>query len=274
MLEKKSHGRQLAAYSLGLILLLLVPVIKDLQGAPTPPPSAIGDYIEDLLAMQPMSESRAGVSMDIEVIHDAYLFAMAQKYEEYVNYGFDEDLIVSKIKSDHTKYKRYQNRLLFRINISGEGSKHVIFDKKLSSHLEVSQKSSKSKTNLDKRSYHVIKSNPQVRFARWEVYGKSLVYRSTKNLFGFSKLTTNVTSYSIKAQNKEPIYFRLKDIRVQGASTDPKESINVKARQVSTKKGWNALKTHGPTIVMTPGNWQPPLPPTEFLNVLKKVGYK
>ena len=253
-----------------LIASLLLP-IGHLAAEPVP---GIGDYIDDLLAMQPLSESRGGVRMDIEVVHDAYLYIMAKKYEEYENYGFDEDLIVSKLKSDNTKYKRYRNRLFFRIHIAGEGSSHVIFDKKLSSHLEVSQKSSKSKTNLDKRSYHVINSSPKVRFSKWAIYGKSVLSRSTKNLFGFGKLTADVTSYSLKATNKEPIYFRLKDIRVQRAGKDPKESINVEARQVSTRKGWNAIKAHGPTIVMTPGNWEPPLPPQGFLNALKKLGYK
>lgn len=274
MRANKSPGMLLVAYSLGLAIFIFATPGEHLSAEPppAPAPSAIDDYIDDLLAMQPLSETRGGVRMDIEVVHDAYLYVMAQKYEEYANYGFDEDLIVSKMKSDHTKYKRYQNRLFFRINIAGEGSNHVIFDKKLASHLEVSQKS--KKTNFTKRSYHLLNSNPKVRFSRWSIYGKSFLSTTKKNLFGFESLTADVTSYSLKATNKEPIYFRLKDIRVQSAGKDPKESINVKARQISSKKSWSALKSHGPTIVMTPGNWEIPLPPTDFLNILKKVGYK
>ena len=153
------------ACGLAAVLLLAAPS-GNLRCEPEPvaaAPSSIDDYIDDLLAMQPLSETRGGVRMDIEVVHDAYLYVMAQKYEEYANYGFDEALIVSKMKSDHTKYKRYQNRLFFRISIAGEGSNHVIFDKKLSSHLEVSQKS--KKTNFTKRSYHLLNSNPKVRFS-------------------------------------------------------------------------------------------------------------
>ncbi|MCH2580271.1 MAG: hypothetical protein MK133_03625 [Planctomycetes bacterium] len=73
-----------------LIASLLLP-IGHLAAEPVP---GIGDYIDDLLAMQPLSNSRGGVRMDIEVVHDAYLYIMAKKYEEYANYGFDEDLIV------------------------------------------------------------------------------------------------------------------------------------------------------------------------------------
>ena len=262
----------LAAYSLGLAIFVLAAPIGYLSAEPLPAPSAIDDYIDDLLAMQPLSESRGGVRMDIEVVHDAYLYMMARKYEEYGNYGFDEDLIVSKLKSDHTKYKRYQNRLYFRIHIAGEGANHVIFDKKLSSHLEVTQKSKKSVFN--KRSYHTLNESPKVKFSRWQIYSKSLTRLSTKNLFGFDKLRAEVTSLSLKAQTKEPIYFRLKDIRVQKKSRDPKESINIVSKQIGTKKGWNGLKAYGPTIVMTPGNWQIPLPPPGFLNALKKLGYK
>ncbi len=251
-----------------LIASLLLPV-GYLAAEPVP---GIGDYIDDLLAMQPLSKSRGGVRMDIEVVHDAYLYMMAKKYEEYENYGFDEDLIVSKLKSDHTKYKRYQNRLYFRIQIAGEGSSHVIFDKKLQSHLEVTQKSKKSIFN--KRSYHVLAANPKVKFSRWQIYGKSLTRLSTKNLFGFDKMRAEVTSLSLKADNKEPIYFRLKDIRVQKKGQDPKESINIVSKQIGTKKGWNGLKAYGPTIVMTPGNWKVPLPPQGFLGALNKLGYK
>ena len=257
-----------AQFTLVLIASLFLPAAH-LAAEPLP---SIADYIDDLLAMQPLSESRSGVRMDIEVVHDAYLYMMALKYEEYENYGFDEDLIVSKLKSDHVKYKRYQNRLFFRIHIAGEGSHYVMFAKKLSSHLEVTQKS--KKTFFSKRTYHILKEKPKVKPAPWQIFSKSKTRLTKKNLFGFDKLQAEVTSLSLKGQNKEPIYFKLKDIRVQRKSGDPHESINIVSKQVGTKKGWNGLLVPGPAIVLTPGNWQIPLPPQGFLNALKKLGYK
>lgn len=262
------------ACALAAILLLMAPggiLLSEPEPAAVAP-SSIDDYIDDLLAMQPLSESRSGVRMSIEVVHDAYLYFMAKKYEEYQNFGFDEELLVGKLRSAHTKFKRFKNRLYFRIHISGEGSNHVIFDKKLSSHLEVSQKSKKN--TLTKRAYHALNVSPTVKFSRWTIFGKSVLSNTKKNLFGFQKLRAEVTSYSIKGNNKEPIYFRLKDIRVQGKGINPGSSINVEKHQIATKKSWGALKVYGPTVVMTPGNWDVPLPPTEFLNILKKLGYK
>ena len=252
-----------AVYRLAIIQFIASMLLPVGHLAAKPVPS-IADYLDDLLAMQPLSESRSGVRMDIEVVHDAYLYMMALKYEEYENYGFDEDLIVSKLKSDHLKYKRYQNRLFFRIHIAGEGSHFVMFEKKLSSHLEVTQKSKKS----------LFSEKPKVKPAPWQIFSKSKTRLTKKNLFGFDKLKAEVTSLSLKAQNKEPIYFRLKDIRVQKKGRDPHESINIVSKQVGTRKGWNGLRVPGPAIVMTPGNWEVPLPPQGFLNALKRLGYK
>ena len=260
-----------SVYRLAIIQFIASMLLPVGQLAAKPVPS-IADYLDDLLAMQPLSESRSGVRMDIEVVHDAYLYMMALKYEEYENYGFDEDLIVSKMKSDHLKYKRYQNRLFFRIHIAGEGSHYVMFEKKLSSHLEVTQKSKKSL--FSKRSYHTLSEKPKVKPAPWQIFSKSKTRLTKKNLFGFDKLKAEVTSLSLKAQNKEPIYFRLKDIRVQKKGRDPHESINIVSKQVGTRKGWDGLRVPGPAIVMTPGNWEVPLPPQGFLSALEKLGYK
>ena len=84
------------ACGLAAVLLLAAPS-GNLRCEPEPvtaAPSSIDDYIDDLLAMQPISESRSGVRMSIEVVHDAYLYFMAMKYEECLNFGFDEDLTV------------------------------------------------------------------------------------------------------------------------------------------------------------------------------------
>ena len=259
---------------LAVILLLTAPA-ENLRCEPEPlaaAPSAIQDYIDDLLAMQPISESRSGIRMSIEVVHDGYLYMMARKYEEYENYGFDEDLLVSKLKSDHNKYKRYQNRLYFRVSLEGQARNYILFENKLSRHLEVSQKSKKS--SFAKKTYHILNMSPAVKPQKWQFYTKSLTRLYPKRLFGFQKMSAEITSYSLKATNKEPIYFRLKEVRIQSKSDDPKESINIVSKQISSKGSWAALQVNGPTIVMTPGNWDPALPPTDFLRVLKKVGYK
>ena len=190
-----------AVYRLAIIQFIASMLLPVGQLAAKPVPS-IADYLDDLLAMQPLSESRSGVRMDIEVVHDAYLYMMALKYEEYENYGFDEDLIVSKLKSDHLKYKRYQNRLFFRIHIAGEGSHFVMFEKKLSSHLEVTQKSKKSL--FSKRSYHTLSEKPKVKPAPWQIFSKSKTRLTKKNLFGFDKLKAEVTSLSLKAKTRNP----------------------------------------------------------------------
>ena len=269
MNAKKSVSRLVQAQFTSVLIASLLLPAGYLAAEPLP---SIADYIDDLLAMQPLSESRSGIRMDIEVVHDAYLYMMARKYEEYENYGFDEDLLTSKLKSDHNKYKRYQNRLYFRIHLEGQSSNYVLFENKYSRHLEVSQKSKRSA--FSKKTYHILTMSPPVKPEKWQFYTKSLTRLYPKRLFGFKKLSAEITSYSLKATNKEPIYFRLKEVRIQSKSSDPKESINLDSKQISSKGSWAALQVNGPTIVLTPGNWDPPLPPEDFLRILKKFGYK
>ena len=103
---------------MALALLLIAAPASSLQAEPKPPKSPIVKYIEALLKMQVKSVAKSGVKMQINVVPDAYLYFMAKKYEECLNFGFDEDLTVGKLKRAHIKYKRFQNRLYFKIHIA------------------------------------------------------------------------------------------------------------------------------------------------------------
>ena len=278
-----------------------------LLAAPKPPKSPIEKYIEGLLKMQVKSATKSGVKMQVSVVPDAYLYFMARKYQEYEGLGLDAALLSKKLGSAHTKYKRFQNRLFFRINISG-GGKHVVFDKGLSGHLVVNQKSEKNA--FSKRSYHAVDISPKVETERWKLFGKRIGDYTQKNLFVFKNLKAEVTSFSIKANTTEPVYFKLNEIwtakslqksagktalRSRGKSggkgkkkgrsspsrkklgaslgnvTPHEPVINPGENQISAKMSFGDLKKAGPTVILTPGHWEAPLPPRHFLEVIKDL---
>ena len=278
-----------------------------LLAAPKPPKSPIEKYIEGLLKMQVKSATKSGVKMQGSVVPDAYLYFMARKYQEYEGLGLDAALLSKKLGSAHTKYKRFQNRLFFRINISG-GGKHVVFDKGLSGHLVVNQKSEKNA--FSKRSYHAVDISPKVETERWKLFGKRIGDYTQKNLFVFKNLKAEVTSFSIKANTTEPVYFKLNEIwtakslqksagktalRSRGISggkgkkkgrsspsrkklgaslgnvTPHEPVINPGDNQLSAKMSFGDLKKAGPTVILTPGHWEAPLPPRHFLEVIKDL---
>ena len=198
------------------------------------------------------------------------------------------------------------NRLFFRINITGDGGKHVIFDKGLSGHLEVTQKSEKNA--FSKRTYHPVNVTPKVETERWKLFGKRISDYTRKNLFVFKNLNADVTSFSIKSNTTEPVYFKLTDIwtakslqksagksalgsrssgkgkkkgrkgasrrKIGGSlgSVTPHEPvINPGEHQISAKMSFGELKKTGPIVILTPGHWDAPLPPRAFLEVIKKL---
>ena len=274
-----------------------------LSAAPKPPKSPIAKYIEALLKMQVKTATKSGVKMQINVVPDAYLYFMAKKYQEYEDLGLDATLLSKKLGSAHTKYKRYRNRLFFRINISGGGN-HVVFDKGLTGHLVVTQKSEKNP--FSKRTYHQVNVSPKVETERWKLFGKRISDYTQKNLFVFKNLKAEVTSFSIKANTTEPVYFKLNEIwtakslqksagktasrsrgkgkkkgrgsssrRKLGASlgnvTPHEPIINAGEHQISAKMSFGDLKKAGPTVILTPGHWDAPLPPRHFLEVIKEL---
>lgn len=274
----KSPGILSAVYSLGLAIFVLAVPIGYLSAEPLQPPS-ISVYISELLAMQPVSQSRGGASMDIEVVHDAYLYYMAKAYEEIEDLALDEELLTKQMKKFHTKYKRWQKKLFFRVHISGSGANYVIFDQSLSAHLKVTQKSDKNA--FSKRTFHQVSISPRVKAKRWKIMDPRGRQRQTlKTLFVFKDLKAELTSRSLRANTTHPIYFRLEAIRVQTPGSNAKlgggfkNSINFAASEVGSQKSWSEWRSQGPTIALTPGRWEPPPPPTEFLNLLKKFGYK
>ena len=296
-----------AAVSLLLSIFLLTTPIGELRAAPKPPKSPIGKYLDGLLKMQTKSATKNDVSMRVSVIHDAYLYFMAKTYQEYEDLGLDENLLSKKLGSAHTKYKRFQKRLLFRISISGTGGKHVIFDKSLASHLEVNQKSEKNA--FSKRTFHEVDVSPRVKAEQWKLFGKRISDYTRKSLFVFKNLRAEVTSFSVKSNTTEPVYFKLNEIwtaksiqksagkktlrspgkgkkgrkgkgisRKQlgglGNVTPHEPVINPGENQISAKMSFTELKKPGPTVILTPGHWDAPLPPRHFLGVLKKLADK
>lgn len=298
-------------YALALALFLIAVPIENLQAAPKPPKSPIAKYIAAMLNMQAKTATKNGVKLRIAVVPDAYLFFMAKTYQDYEDLGLDEKLLAKKLASAHTKYKRFRNRLFFRINITGDGGHYVIFDKGLSGHLEVTQKSEKNA--FSKRTYHPVNVTPKVETERWKLFGKRISDYTQKNLFVFRNLNADVTSFSIKANTTEPVYFKLKEVwtakslqksagksalrslgrsggkgkkkgrkggsrrRIGGSlgSVTPHEPvINPGEHQISAKMGFGDLKKIGPTVILTPGHWDAPLPPRHFLDVIKKLAAK
>ena len=291
-----------------MALLLSVAPFCSLQAAPEAPISSIEKYLQALLKMQVKSATKSGVKMQVHVVPDAYLYFMAKKYKEYEGLGLDATLLSKKLGSAHTKYKRFQNRLFFRVNLTGEGGRHVVFDKGLSSHLVVNQKSEKNP--FSKRSYHAVDVTPKVETERWKLFGKRISNYTQKNLFVFKNLKAEVTSFSIKANTTEPVYFKLNEIwtakslqksagkgatRARGKSggkgkkkgsgkaarkklgaslgnISPHEPvINPGENQISAKMSFADLKKVGPTVILTPGHWNAPTPPKHFLEVLKEL---
>ena len=180
------------------LLLFLTMPLDNLQGATKDPKknknaktrkapkSSIESYLDSLLKMQVKSATKNGVKLTVQVIPDAYLYFMAKMYRDYEGLGLSEELLAKKLGSAHTKYKRFRNRLFFKISILGEGGKYVIFDKSLASHLEVNQKSEKNA--FSKRTYHQVNVSPKVDAKEWKLFGKRISDYTKKNLFVFKNL--------------------------------------------------------------------------------------
>ena len=111
------------------LLLFLTMPLDNLQGAAKDPKknknsktrkapkSSIESYLARMLTMQVKSATKNGVKMTIQVVPDAYLYYMAKIYRDYEGLGLSEGLLAKKLGSAHTKYKRFQNRLFFRVTI-------------------------------------------------------------------------------------------------------------------------------------------------------------
>ena len=270
------------------------------------PKSSIENYLARMLTMQVKSATKNGVKLTVQAVPDAYLYFMAKTYRDYEGLGLSEELLTKKLGSAHTKYKRFQNRLFFKVAITGEGGKYVVFDKSLANHLTVTQKSEKNA--FSKRSYHPVDVSPKVDAEQWKLFGKRISDYTKKNLFVFKNLRAEVTSFSIKDETTEPIYFNLNEIwtakslqksagktalrggsrgggkkkgrskgipkKLRGAlgSVTPHEPvINAGEKQISAKMSFAELKKNGPIVILTPGHWDPPLPPQAFLQVIKQL---
>ena len=302
------------------LLLSLTMPLDSLQAAPKDPKknknsktrkapkSSIETYLARMLTMQAKSATKNGVKLTVQAVPDAYLYYMAKIYQDYEGLGLSEELLAKKLGSAHTKYKRFQNRLFFKITITGEDGKHVVFDKSLANHLTVTQKSEKNA--FSKRTYHPVDVSPKVDAEQWKLFGKRISDYTKKNLFVFKNLRAEVTSFSIKDETTEPIYFNLNEIwtakslqksagktalrggskgggkgkkkgrskgipkKLRGAlgSVTPHEPvINAGEKQISAKMSFAQLKKPGPIVILTPGHWDPPLPPQAFLQVIKQL---
>ncbi len=272
------------------------------------PKSSIENYLVRMLTMQVKSATKNGVKLTVQAVPDAYLYFMAKTYRDYEGLGLSEELLTKKLGSAHTRYKRFQNRLFFKITITGEDGKYVVFDKSLANHLTVTQKSEKNA--FSKRTYHPVNVSPKVDAEQWKLFGKRISDYTKKSLFVFKNLRAEVTSFSIKDETTEPIYFNLNEIwtakslqksagktalrggsrsggkgkkkgrtkgipkKLRGAlgSVTPHEPvINAGEKQISAKMSFAELKKTGPIVILTPGHWDPPLPPQGFLQVIKQL---
>ncbi|MCH2368814.1 MAG: hypothetical protein MK554_16570, partial [Planctomycetes bacterium] len=165
------------------------------------------------------------------------------------------------------------------------------------------------KNAFSKRTFHEVDVSPRVKAEQWKLFGKRISDYTRKSLFVFKNLRAEVTSFSVKSNTTEPVYFKLNEIwtaksiqksagkktlrspgkgkkgrkgkgisRKQlgslGNVTPHEPVINPGENQISAKMSFTELKKPGPTVILTPGHWDAPLPPRHFLGVLKKLADK
>ena len=179
--------------------------------------------------------------------------------------GFTGKELYSKARSLYNNVRRkHRGKVLLRVKISASGGANYFFisQPSLRKHFDLKQKTSKTFSALNPR--------PIPRLETWKVFDGTGRGFNRMNLCALNQLEVDIYSTSLKVEDTEPVHVILKDVTVQSQSADPNESINVRERQVATKR-WNENTIQELPVELLPAKWKIPEMPKAFREYLNRL---
>lgn len=220
------------------------------------------DYIEKLAKMDPKEATQGNIVLKASVVPDAYRYFMARELARLEEAGFQGAKLEEKMRAAHGANKKHMNKVLFFVTASASGADaYLILTKKLSSHLALAQKTSKT--------FSILRTDPKPDMYEWKCFDGTGQGFKKRALCVVRKIEMELTSGSVRTFEKEPIRLSLVDAGAQAKSDDPNYSINLRERQISHKH-WNEMFVKDLSVSFTPGTWKKPRPPKGFEELLER----
>lgn len=222
-------------------------------------------YIEKLEKVYSNKASQKDVTMSVSVIPDAYAYHLAVGIADLERKGYTGKELYSKARSLYNDVRRkHRGKVLLRVKISASGGANYFFisQRVLRRHFDLKQKTSKSFSALNPR--------PIPKLETWKVFDGTGRGFNRMNLCALNQLEVDIYSMSLKVEETEPIHVVLKGVTVQSQSADPNESINVRERQVATKR-WEENTIQELPVELLPAKWEVPEMPKPFRAYLDRL---
>lgn len=232
-------------------------------------PEAVAEgFVQQLEDFTTEEFSDDGLSVEIKVIPDLYLYRVAQAYHEGLRRGLNEVELEKEVTKIHGKEKKHRFKPLFRVAVAVDGrKKHFWLQKKLKSHIKITagKKKSLGLTNVQGVPRHVS----------WKIYELNRKRDYSKKLAYFRKFSFDVsTKGSEKSLGKDLIEFEIVDLlrynEVEKRSPYERIGINTSVNQLALAL-WSELEF--PTVKLTfyPGKWKLPKTPEQLATILAKL---
>ncbi len=236
------------------------------------PSGGFGAYADRLERVARETARSGGVTFQVQVIPDTYLFQMARGTQEMARARYEGKSLESKLKLLYQDTRSLKGKILILVTISTDGTDgadtYYFFQHQLKAHLELRSKSEKS--------FSIEEMDPKPVVENWSVFehppNRPRIYRRAVPLVRLRKLDLVLSVYAriLNIEGKDPFTLTLKGIIRQEKKKDPRDSINENLRQISCVE-WKQLIVPPATVTFYPGQWDMPEPPSEFISLLEQI---
>jgi len=233
------------------------------------PPGGFGKYAERLESVAREETGGSGLSIQVQVIPDAFLYQMARDTVELARARYEGKKLEGELKKLYKENRSLKGKTLFLASLSGSGAEtHYFFTSNLKSHFDIRKKS--------KKSFRIESAEPPPVVQIWSVFEyppnqpRGYKPRVPLVLFKTIKLTLSVTTRYLELDERDPFTLTVMGIIRQTRSDDGRSSIRTDLRQISCTE-WRQLIIPPATVTFYPGRWDIPEPPPELYSLLDRL---